>query len=394
MGYKLLSALLFTIYTISLSAQNSIEKAIDSVKQNNKTIISAKQFVSAKSMEYNTGLTIENPSISADYMIGTPVSGGNQFDFLAVQGFDFPTAYSKKGTLAEEKITLLNFSFQEMQQNILLEVKLMAIEMIYLNKKKLVLEKRKINSEQIVDDYQAKFQVQEISALDLNKSKIQLLNIKSELRSIESEIIIKTQHLTELNGGIPLSIADTLYPIAIDVPQFEVLEDSIEANDPRLKWLHQQTNVYESQVDVDKAMALPKFEAGYHYQSVLGQTFNGVHLGLTIPLWQNKNMIKASEANVELGTAEVEEHELDHFFEVKELYEQYENLKLTLQEYQLVLENMNSEQLLKTSLDAEEISFITYSMELQYYYDTYDAYSKIELDYHLVLAKLYKYQLT
>ncbi len=393
MDYKRLGAILFIITSTSVLAQNSIDQAIDSVRQNNKTIISAKQYVVARGLEYHSGITLENPSLSADYMIGRPVAGGNQVDFLAVQGFDFPTTYFKKGELADQRSELLNIGLRELEQNLFLDVKLLGLQMISLNRQKLVLEKRKVNSELIVADYQKKFDLEEINALDLNKAKIQLLRIKSGLRLIESQILIKTQHLTELNGGSPLTIVDTLYPISPLVPLFETLEVSIEAVDPRLKWLDQQKIIYQSQVDVSKAMALPKFEAGYHYQSVLGQTFNGVHVGMTIPLWQSKNTVKASKANVQYGSLQLDEHRVDHYFEIKELYEQYENLKRTLEEYRVALEGLNSEELLSISLELEEINFITYSMELQYYYATYDRYAQMELEYHLILAELFKYQL-
>ena len=393
MDYKHIITILFIAVSTGISAQSSIDQVLDSVKQNNKTILAAKQYVAAKGLEYHTGLTLENPSLSADYMIGRPVSGGNQIDFLAVQSFDFPSTYVKKGKLADQKEEMLNIRLHETQQNILLETKLVALEMIYLNKQRQVLEKRKVNSEAIVADYQKKFDLEQINALDLNKAKIQLLRIQSEFRSIESQILIKTQQLTELNGGIPMTITDTLHPLPSVVPVFETLEDSIESNNPRLKWLNHQILVYQSQVDVNKAMALPKFEAGYHYQSVLGQTFNGVHVGVTIPLWQYKNTIKASESTVQLGTFQLEEYKVDHYYGIKGQYEQYENLKLTLEEYKTALNGLNSEELLAKSLELGEINFITYSMELQYYFTTYDQFSQIDLKYNIALAKLFKYQL-
>jgi outer membrane protein, heavy metal efflux system len=50
----------------------------------------------------------------------------------------------------------------------------------------------------------------------------------------------------------------------------------------------------QQMVEVSKALNLPKFETGYHYQAMLGQRFNGLHLGLTIPLWENKNKVNAT----------------------------------------------------------------------------------------------------
>ena len=140
-------------------------------------------------------------------------------------------------------------------------------------------------------------------------------------------------------------------------------------------------------------MALPNLEIGYRYQTVLGQTFSGAHFGISLPLWEHKNTIKAERARVELTTIEINEHETEHYYEIKELYATYENLKKDLAEYNAVIIQLNSEEILNKSLELGEINFITYAMELNYFYNTYDQFSILEKEYHMAIARLYKYQL-
>jgi hypothetical protein len=172
-----------------------------------------------------------------------------------------------------------------------------------------------------------------------------------------------------------------------------VLHDSIEANDPRLLWFSQQSQVFQAQLKLTKAMALPKFETGYHYQTVLGQTFNGVHVGLTIPLWQEKNTIKASKAQVEMGTSEIDDHKTEHYYYIKQLYSQYEIMQSIITEYKSVLDLLNSEYILFQSLELGEIDFITYAAELEYYYTAKDQLLELEKEYQMIVAELFKYQL-
>ncbi|MFT5860316.1 MAG: cobalt-zinc-cadmium efflux system outer membrane protein [Flavobacteriaceae bacterium] len=394
MNYRRLGiTLIIVISTASVKSQNSLDDVLHSIKQNNKTILSIAQYVVASNLENRTGLTLKNPSVSTDYMIGRPASGGNQVDLLAVQGFDFPTSYGKKKQLAAQQEKLLNLEKERTIQDILLEAKLVVLELIYLNQQKSILEKRKRSAADILTNYQYKFDLDQISALDLNKAKIQLLNVKTSLRTTESKITLITHHLTELNGGIPLSILDETYPISAAVPEFESINDTIEAHDPDLKWLVQKNATFRAQIDVRKAMALPSFELGYHYQSVLGQQFSGVHLGFTIPLWESKNTVKASVANAQFGEVKIEEHKLRHHFEIKELYQDYELLKLTREDYKTALDGINSAELLTKLLELGEINFISYSLELHYYYNTLDQYAVLNLAYQKVVAELYKYQL-
>ena len=304
-----------------LQAQHQIDESVATIEKNNKTILTAKQHMSAKSLELNTGLSLPDPTIEADYMIGRPVEGGNQFDFVAVQGFDFPSTYFRKRNLADNQSKVLEYEYQMIRQNTLLDAKVACIEKVFFNKQQELLRKRKDQAKRMLDSYQLKFNEGDIGVLELNKAKVSWLGIEVDYMDAKASVKKQSDELTALNGGMELALSDTVFPIVPTVPLFENLEQDIEANDPGLKVLDQQTNVNQSMLKVNKAMALPTFQAGYHYQSVLGQTFNGVHFGLSIPLWEHKNKIKASKAIIMHGDQYIAEHRNEHYYEVKQLYE-------------------------------------------------------------------------
>jgi len=350
-------------------------------------------YVDAQKLELQTGLNPDDPFIEADYMIGRPVAGGDQFDFTAIQSFDFPTTYKKKRTLADNKTKVLNQQYGEIRQEVLFKTHQRCLLGIHLNRKQQLYEERKTRSESIAKDYEKKFLAEEISVLDLNKAKIQLLGIEVELRSIVTEIKVNNGHLSELNGGNEVSISVNDFDATVELPPFEDLLDSISSSDPTLHRLNEQANVYESSLALSKAMTLPKFEAGYHYQSVLGQTFNGAHIGISIPLWQQKNTVKSSFAKIELAKVVIEDHVNEHRYEVGESYDEYLNLKENLSEYRKVLNANDNEEILKQLLLAGEIDYITYALELEYFYNAQDDMLTTEKDYHITIAKLLKYKL-
>ena len=201
------------------------------------------------------------------------------------------------------------------------------------------------------------------------------------------------QKLTELNGGIDVIFNESEYPEVIAIPSFEELEEIIEAQDPTRKLLQQQTTIAQQQIQVTKAMALPKFEAGYHYQGILGQNFHGARIGMSIPLWENKNRVKQSMAELEMNEVQLNEHKVEHYYNIKSLYEKYTNLQKTLDEYQTVLESINSIQLLDKALRFGEITTIQYFLEASYYYQAGNNYLLTEKEYQDVIAELLKYQL-
>lgn len=381
------------IIATSIKAQNSIDNVLSEISKNNKSIIANQQYWEAKKLQYKTGISLYNPSVEYEYLVGSPVGAGNQTDFLVLQSFDFPTVYTKKKQVANQQIAQANFQLTAYRQDILLKAKQYGIELIYLNKNHAELTKRLQNAEKLYSDYQEKLDKGDASTLDVNKAKLQLLNLQNALRLNTSQINQFNQKLTELNGGSSIAISDTMYSLPPTIPKFDSLINTIESNSPTLKSLQQQKVINLKKVELNKALALPKMETGYRSQAILGQEYRGAHFGITIPLWENKNTVKFQKAQVLFSELQVEQHKNQHHSEIQQFYEKYQNLKTTLEEYQQLLTTADNTELLDKALKLGEISSIQYFMEIIYFYNSYDKYLQLEKEYHQVIAELYKYQL-
>jgi outer membrane protein, heavy metal efflux system len=390
---KIINTLVLVLLVQLIYAQNSIDNILSSVTKNNKALVANTQFVEAKKLEYKTGITPEDPKVEYDYLIGSPVGAGNQTDFSVTQSFDFPTAYFSKKSMANQQIAKTELELNALRQNILLEAKANCFTLIYLNKKQSELKRRVTQVSQVYEGYQTKMRNGEATILDVNKAQLLLLNLKTEMAINESEIKRTISKLTELNGGTPVVLADTVYPITPAVPEFIVMDSLIEANDMAVKIYSKDKDISSARLKVMNGLALPKMEAGYHSQAILGQKYQGAHLGISIPLWHNKNTIKTEKANLLFNDYKISEHRTEHFYENQQLYEKYTVLKSTLSEYDKIFSSVNNTELLNKSLTAGNISSIEYFMELSYFYSSYDNYLKAENEINQVIAILYKHQL-
>ncbi|HLC83314.1 MAG TPA: TolC family protein [Bacteroidia bacterium] len=390
---KIVHTIILLLLVQLVYAQNSIDNILSSVAKNNKTIISSTQFVEARKLEYKTGLTPENPTVEYDYLVGSPVGAGNQTDFSVTQAFDFPTAYFSKKAMAKEQIAKTELELISLRQEILLETKTTCFTLIYLNKKQVELKRRVSEINQVYESYQKKLKNGEATILNINKAQLMLLNINTDLQLNESEIKRTNSILTELNGGQAITLTDTNYPLVIDLPDFTKMDSIIEANDLLVKIYSKDKDVSSAKLKVVKNFALPKMEAGYHSQAILGQKYQGAHIGISIPLWENKNSIKTEKANLLYTDTRIAEHRTEHFYENQQLYEKYAVLKSTLSEYKKIFGANNNLELLNKSLTSGNISSIEYFMELSYFYGAYDNFLKTENEYNQIVAMLYKYQL-
>lgn len=380
-------------FSLNAKAQSTIDSVLSTIATNNKTIQANVQFWEAKNMEFKTGLTPYNPKVDYDYLNGSPVGAGNQTDFAITQSFDFPTAYSKKKQLSNEQIEQAEFQLISTKQDILLEAKLICIELVYRNKFQAGIIKRKQNSEKWLADFQTRLDKGEGNILDVNKAKLQLIEINARFQENTSATNQLNQKLTELNGGNSIAYTDTAYSELPTLPTFEVLETEIEANDPVRKYLEQQKVIGQKQVELSRAMSLPKLETGYHYQAILGQRFNGIHFGITLPLWENNNKVKAEQANLIFADLNLQDHRNEHYYHIRQTYERQQNISLTLNEYETLFDGLNTAELLDKSLTLGQISTIEYFIEMTYYYDALKNYLRTEKEYHQTIAELYKYQL-
>lgn len=394
MNEKLFIAVCVSFLVLRLQAQSVLDKTLADIVNNNKTLQTQAKFWDAQQLLFNTGLTPYDPVASYDFMRGAPNAvAGNQTDINIVQRFDFPTVYGRKKNLAEEQSRQANFSMTANRQSILLQAKKLCIELVYRNKLQAKIEERKSRTEKFMKDFQERLDKGEGNILDVNKAKLQLIEINKDCQLNISAINQLQQKLTELNGGNEVSFADTIYQAYEVVPLFEALENEIENNDPVRKYLQQQTVIAQKQVGVTKALTLPKFEAGYHYQGIIGQNFHGGKVGISIPLWENKNRIRQKQAEVLAAESQLNEHKNEHYYDVRQMYERYINLRKTVDEYRLVLNNINSIQLLNKALAFGEITTIQYFLEVGYFYTATNNYLLSEKELNEVVAELYKYKL-
>ena len=246
-------------------------------------------------------------------------------------------------------------------------------------------------NELLVQSFETKIAVGDATIIELNKAKLHLIELKKLNSLNEAQIAQNTSLLTGLNGGNRIEFIDTVYPNLILPSTFEEYIVTVNSNDPYVQNLEQENAIAVKQLELNKSLALPKFELGYHYQGILGQRFNGAHFGITIPLWEHKNTIKFATAAIAVNTIQQAQYTNDRYYELQSKYDQFGAQSSALAEYQEVFNNNYSAAVLLKGLNYGEISAIEYYNELNYYTTNYDLYLATEKEKYLLLIDLLKY---
>ena len=386
--------LILATLTFSLGySQSTIDNVLTEIAKNNKTIQANTHYWNAQKVQYKTGNSLYNPTFEYDYMKGSPTNAGNQTDIIVTQSFDFPTVYGKKNQLSKELTSQADLQLKAANQELLLEAKKICIELVYRNKLQIPLTKRKEVTEKWLANFKKKLATGDGTILDVNKAEIQLLEIKKQFQDNASIITKLNEQLTSLNGGNVINFTEVVYFDVPAIPNFETLEKEIEAQDFIRKTLEQEKVIVQNQMDVSKALALPKMEVGYHYQGILGQTYNGIHTGISLPLWESKNTVKLQKAQLTFAESALTDYSNEQYFQIKQLYDRYESLKSILTDYEKINQSLDPIKLLDKALTVGQISVVDYFVELNFYNDSQNSYLELEKEYYDVVAGLLKYQL-
>ena len=389
----LIGMLLCCLFPCISGAQTGLTVVLEEIERNNKTIQAHQQNIEARKLEFKADLPLYNPNFEYDYMLGYPAEAGVLTDVWINQSFDFPTAYGKRKALAKSMIGQADLSLMAARQEILLEAKQSYLELVFRNKLQEQIAVRKAATARILEDFEKRLETGDGNILDLNKARLQMIEINKDYQSNLAGINQLLQNLKSLNGGVVLELAASSYEDEEGLPEFESLFEEFKALDPMWKFYELENKTSKIQLEHMKAMALPKIQAGYRYQTILGQTFQGFRVGGTIPLWENKYKVRQKEAELNFAALQWGDFQNERYYELRQLYEKYEKLFLTLREYRNVLEHINSIAYLDKALELGHISTLEYFLESNYFYTSYTNYLQTENEYHQVKAELLRFRL-
>lgn len=388
---------LFIIISIALSAFYShaltINSVLDSIAANNTELKAMGADTQSKIAAIKASNNLGDTEIGFEYQKGDNVDG-KKYGFSISQGFEWPGIYIARAKANKSQISATEFEYLSKKLEILLSAKHLCLKIINSNKKIKTQTEIYNNIKQLYDKYEKGFKHGEISILDINKLKIELLNVKQELHRSVTERNSFIEMLTCLNGYNTISGIESVcsYPVQ-ELYSIETYENHITTLDPEYNLSNAVLSSSEKEVSMAKMGWLPKFSIGYKYANELGDRFNGVDVGISLPIFSNRNNVSKAKAAKTALLYTTQDVLSSKMAQIKADYAQVVYLKEQVYSYSAVLSDSSNTEMLKKALNGGHISLLNYLMELRYFLDAQQSLLDLEYEYNYVLTTLNKYQL-
>ena len=381
-----IGAALLLLNAGSAQAQNSIEQVLRNIETNNKELQANKQLIQSQKLEARTDNNLPDPTLSYAHLWGSKDKSETIGELVVSQSFDFPSLYATRNKLNRLKIGAYDSQADVFRQEKLLQAKELCLDIIMLRQQKQILEERLRNAEELAKMYAKRLQTGDANALETNKINLELLNVKTALRN-------KLQELSTLNGNLPVVFEESQYPAVPFPTDYQILKSEVLSTDRTLMALGNESLVARKQIAVNKSQWLPKLELGYRRNTESGTPFNGLVVGFSFPLFENRNKVKIAKAQALNIDLQRDNAALQVESELAQLYREAKTLHASMEEYTRTFRSQQDLALLKQALTGGQISMIEYFVEVSVLYQSHQNYLQLENQYQKAMARIYKSKL-
>lgn len=388
-------SLLLICFTAVLHAGNvrDIDSVLSSVELNNIELKALQQDNDASKLEIKTRNNLQQDlSVSYSPFFSKGYEGVSSSELVVSMGFDFPTQYfsrSKSGKLQEEA---LDMQYLVQRRNILLQAKILCLDLIRLNKEKEILDTRLANADELLALMQKRFNEGGANIIDVNKIKMERMNVRSLAAQNEASRQNTLLSLQALNGDIPVELDVTEYTETETIGNFDEFKAEVMATDADILSAEANVDATAQEIKVNRQNWLPKFEVGYRRNTALSEASHGFLVGASIPIFSSINKTKIAENRYAAAQSGLENARLQTEITLMSKYNEVLQVRTAVQTYDVPL-MQNTLDALKTAVLEGQMSVIDYYVEADNVYGNLSSYLSLECQYRKLLAEIYKNRL-
>lgn len=388
--YLIATIVAFSTYSIALA--DTVGDVLKQVASNNLTLQALAHDNQADVLDIKASNSIGGPSVEYSPFFTKGYSGVAESELVVSQEIDFPTKYAARNKQAKMQNIVGEQLLIKQRRDILLQAQLLCIDLIRLNQTLSMLHERLANSETLLQMYQKRMDAGDANALELNKVKLDCMEVRTLVNEAQGERTSLLQQLRQLNGGKPIDVIDTVLPEYPQITNFESYRALALASDADVAVAQTALRAADMNLKLQKNEWLPNISFGYRRNTEQGEGINGFLVGVSFPLYSNSNNVKAARQRRESAELQVMQAQNEAEATLRTNYEQLQGLQQVIDhsDVKLLQESLT---LFAKALQQGEITALVYYVEINSIYEKLQRHIDLHCQSVKLLAELHKAEL-
>ena len=389
---RYLIATIVALSTYSIALADTVGDVLKQVAANNLTLQALVHDNQADVLDIKASNSIGGPSVEYSPFFTKGYSGVAESELVVSQEIDFPTKYAARNKQAQMQQTVGDKLLAKQRRDILLQAQLLCIDLIRLNQTLSMLRERLANSETLLQMYQKRMKAGDANALELNKVKLDCMEVRTLVNEAQGERTSLLQQLRQLNGGKPIDVTDTVLPNYPQITNFESYRALALASDADVAVAQTSLRAADMNLKLQKNEWLPNISFGYRRNTEQGEGINGFLVGVSFPLYSNSSNVKAARQRRESAELQVVQAQNEAEASLRTNYEQLQGLQQVIDhsDVKLLQESLT---LFAKALQQGEITALVYYVEINSIYEKLQRHIDLHCQSVKLLAELHKEEL-
>lgn len=373
------------------TSSQEVKALIHQIEQNHTGLAAIQQALSAEKAANRVGLAPADPRVEVDYLKPYPRLADHRLDYAITQDLDFPTVYSWRRKVVKGQDQVVDQQYLLQRSEVASLIVQTWLKWLYFQEKNRVLQQQQDDASRLASAYEQAFEAGSISVLERNRARIHASQAQRSLEMNAIELRAAEQQLQRLNSGQPIDQLPAHYP-DWDLPaSFPEWFAEISKHQGHMQVLLAELEVHKQQQGLARAMQWPNLSFGYMREQDLEIEFKGVTVGLSIPLWHNRQRTKHARLQQQAQESLIADADQQFYLEQKLLFDKAHALLEQIHALRSTLADSREPALLQKALNLGQITLLDYLVEQGIYYELQEQLLMAEWDYYLTQADMRKW---
>lgn len=335
---------------------------------------------------------LDNPEVAGSYLWGpTPVP--DRWEVEVSQQLGNPATYRARRHEIERRRRQGDAAVALAVSEETARVRSLLVDMVYNRLSRDLATKLVQSLETISEVTSTAYSHGEVTVLDVNRATIELAKARVELERLEQENLEISGKLLQASIIVP---DDELSTISYPSWTLEWASYFIKdyCDNPLVNDIEARRELARATAKVYRTEAFPQFKLGYVHAREDGNHFNGLQVGMTLPLWGSHGRRKANALALDALENDWDQLLLNSIFELYAAVERARRLDAQLAALRPVFNVTDNVALLHKAWKGGQLSLTDYLRDALYFVAAEQDFMSLEHAYYLEMVKLQQYSPT